>query len=62
MKTIDPFIPVKVEKYDDGEFEMMIEYYKDRKWIRNLTPKGYRELQLLTDKNPEKLSVFCASL
>ncbi|XP_043468307.1 28S ribosomal protein S29, mitochondrial [Leptopilina heterotoma] len=62
FEHLDPFIPVKVEKYDDGEFEMMIEYYKDRKWIRNLTPKGYRELQLLTDKNPGKLSIFCASL
>ena len=41
---------------------MAIEYYKDRKWLRDITPNGQRELQLLTVGNPLKLTEYCASL
>lgn len=62
FEHLDPFLPVVVENYDNEEFEMAIEFYKDRKWLRDITPDGVRELQLLTQGSPLKLAEYCAGL
>ncbi|XP_020281550.1 28S ribosomal protein S29, mitochondrial [Pseudomyrmex gracilis] len=62
FEHLDPFVPVLVEDYNVAEFESMMEYYKERKWIRNITPSGQREIELLTNKNPLILRTHCAAL
>ncbi|KAL6259012.1 hypothetical protein P5V15_008934 [Pogonomyrmex californicus] len=62
FEHLDPFIPVLVDNYNVTEFDSMIEYYKDRKWIRNITPDGQRELELITNKNPAVLMDHCKFL
>ncbi|XP_011158728.2 28S ribosomal protein S29, mitochondrial [Solenopsis invicta] len=59
FEHLDPFIPVLVENYNIAEFDSMIEYYKDRKWIRNITPSGQKELELISNKNPLALLEQC---
>lgn len=62
FEHLDPFLPVLVEDFNNAEFDSMIEYYKDRKWIRNITPDGQRELELITNKNPLVLMDRCKFL
>ncbi|KAL0103335.1 hypothetical protein PUN28_017545 [Cardiocondyla obscurior] len=62
FEHLDPFIPVLVENYNDAEFDSIIEYYKDRKWIRNITPTGQKEIELLSNKNPLNLMEQCKFL
>jgi len=62
FEHLDPFIPVLVDDYNVAEFVSMIEYYKDRKWIRNITSSGQRELELITNRNPFVLMDQCKFL
>lgn len=62
FEHLDPFLPISIGNYDNEEFEMIIEYYKDRKWLRDISPDGVREVQLLTAGNPLKITEFCAGL
>jgi len=62
FEYLDPFIPVLVDDYNITEFDSMIEYYKDRKWIRNITSSGQKELELITNKNPLNLMEQCKFL
>ncbi|XP_014233402.1 28S ribosomal protein S29, mitochondrial [Trichogramma pretiosum] len=59
---LDPFLPISVENYTEDEFNTVIEYYKNRKWIRNLSSDGQKELQLLSGGNPYKLMEYCKHL
>ncbi|RLU15970.1 hypothetical protein DMN91_011728 [Ooceraea biroi] len=52
FEHLDPFLPILTDDYTVAEFETIVEYYKERKWIRNITPSGQRELELITHKNP----------
>ncbi len=29
-ETLDPFIPIEVPKFDEGELDIMIDYYVDK--------------------------------
>lgn len=62
FEHLDPFIPVMTENYSLAEFDAMIEYYKERKWIRNITPNGQRELELISNKHPLSLLDQCKFL
>ncbi|XP_012063014.1 PREDICTED: 28S ribosomal protein S29, mitochondrial [Atta cephalotes] len=62
FEHLDPFVPIVVDDYNSAEFDSIIEYYKDRKWIRNITPSGQRELELVTNKNPLILIDYCKFL
>ncbi|XP_012260671.1 28S ribosomal protein S29, mitochondrial [Athalia rosae] len=62
FEHLDPFIPISVEPYSDAEFKNVIDYYKDRKWIRDIDEDGVHELKLLSAKNPFKLMNLCAPL
>ena len=59
---LDPFLPVAVENYTQDEFDTVIEYYKNRKWIRHITLEGQKELKLLSGSNPFKLMEYCKHL
>ncbi|XP_014467500.1 PREDICTED: 28S ribosomal protein S29, mitochondrial [Dinoponera quadriceps] len=62
FEHLDPFLPVQVDEYNSAEFDSMIEYYKERKWIRSITPEGQKELELITNKNPLTLMKQCSFL
>ncbi|XP_070151335.1 small ribosomal subunit protein mS29 [Polyergus mexicanus] len=62
FEHLDPFVPVLVDDYNIAEFDSMIEYYKDRKWIRNITASSQRELELITNRNPFVLMDQCKFL
>ncbi|XP_053973455.1 28S ribosomal protein S29, mitochondrial [Hylaeus volcanicus] len=62
FEHVDPFVPVCVENYTSDEFNTIMEYYKDRKWIRNITANGQRELELLSNRNPLELWTRCKPL
>lgn len=62
FEHMDPFLPVAVENYTNDEFYVVAEYFKDRKWIRNISDEGLRELQLLSGGNPYRFMELCTSL
>ncbi|XP_011300119.1 28S ribosomal protein S29, mitochondrial, partial [Fopius arisanus] len=62
FELLDPFLPVHVQEYTADEFETTMEYYKNRKWVREITPEGQRELELLSNRNPYRLMRLTASL
>ncbi|XP_012235590.1 small ribosomal subunit protein mS29 [Linepithema humile] len=62
FEHLDPFLPILVDDYNVTEFDSMIEYYKDRKWIRDITSSRQKELELLSNKNPLVLMAQCKFL
>ncbi|XP_015593883.1 28S ribosomal protein S29, mitochondrial [Cephus cinctus] len=62
FEHMDPFLPVHVKNYTTDEFEIIAEYYKNRKWIRDISKQGLRELQLLSQNNPYKFMEYCTPL
>lgn len=62
FEHLDPFVPISVENLTQDEFDAMVDYYKNRKWIRTITPEGEKELLLLSGSNPEKLMEVCKHL
>lgn len=62
FEHIDPFIPIKLDNFNEKEYLSCIDYYLNRRWIQN-TEKGFdEELRFLSGKNPFKLMNLCASL
>lgn len=55
FEHLDPFIPIRVGLYNDIEFDNIIDYYVDRKWITNITPGVDEELKLLSGRNAYSL-------
>lgn len=62
FEHLDPFIPIHVGLYDDIEYNNVIDYYLDRKWITNLAPGADKELKLLSGQNPYSLKQQTKSL
>ncbi|KAI4504160.1 hypothetical protein M0802_000631 [Mischocyttarus mexicanus] len=62
FEFIDPFLPVLVKNYTKTEFESIMEYYNDRKWVRNITSNGLAEIWALTAGHPLEIMTFCRSL
>lgn len=62
FEYIDPFVPIKVNLYNDLEFDNMINYYLDRKWIQNYTPGLDKELKFICGGNGFKLKTITAPL
>lgn len=62
FEHLDPFLPISVDNYNNEEFNNVMDYYKDRKWIRNITENGQKEIELVSNKNPYLLMKFTASL
>lgn len=62
FEQLDPFLPICVESYTKEEFKTMLEYYKDRKWIRDISPQGEKEIELLSSRIPLELWLFSKPL
>lgn len=62
FEHIDPFVPMRVDLFSDFEFDNMINYYLDRKWIPTYTPGLDKELKFLSGKNAYKLKQLTAPL
>lgn len=62
FEHLDPFIPVRVDAYDELEFYNYIKYYLDRKWIQNYEPGVDKELDFLSGRNGHNLRHITAPL
>lgn len=62
FEHVDPFVPMRVDLYNDLEFDNIINYYLDRKWIQNYTPGLDKELKFLCGGNGYKLKIMTAPL
>lgn len=62
FEFIDPFVPMRVNLYNDQEFDNFINYYLDRKWIQNYVPGLDKELKVLSGRNGYKLKLVTAPL
>lgn len=62
FEHLDPFIPIRVEPYNEKEFDSCIAYYVNRKWIQSASEGFDKELEFLSNKNPYKLMDMCKSL
>ncbi|XP_070495607.1 small ribosomal subunit protein mS29 [Chironomus tepperi] len=62
FEHLDPFVPIKVDKYDERQFDSCISYYVNRKWIQNTSEGFDKELKFLSNSNPYKLMELCNSI
>lgn len=60
FEHIDPFIPVMVPELSTAEFNNMLDYYEEKRWLQKTG--GRKELEFLTSKLPGELMNRCASL
>jgi small subunit ribosomal protein S29 len=60
FEHIDPFIPVMVPELTTSEFNNMLDYYEEKRWLQKTG--GRKELEFLTSKLPSELMVRCAPL
>ncbi|KFB40218.1 hypothetical protein ZHAS_00007594 [Anopheles sinensis] len=62
FEHLDPFVPIRVDGYNDSEYHSCIQYYLDRKWIQAAEPGFEVELKMLSCQNPYQLMQLCSSL
>lgn len=62
FEHVDPFVPIRVDNFNEKEFRSCIEYYLERKWIQNNEPGFDEELKYLSASNPYRLMNICAPL
>lgn len=55
FEHLDPFVPIHVDQFNDLEFQNMIKYYIDRKFLINFEPGFDEQLKFLTNKNGRQL-------
>lgn len=60
FEHIDPFIPVMVPELSTVEFNNMLDYYEEKRWLQKTG--GRKELEFLTSKLPGELMNRCAPL
>ena len=60
--ALDPFLPVKVPAFSDGEVDTMIDYYVAKRFIREeaATDSGRKEVRFLTAGSPKDFMKFSA--
>lgn len=61
FEHLDPFIPVKVDNYSEKELMSCMNYYRERKWVREVDGQD-QELAFLSNYNPYELMRVCSSL
>jgi hypothetical protein len=51
---LDPFIPIEVLPYTQGELDTMIDFHVDKKYIRDIAKSdlGREEIHFMTSRNP----------
>lgn len=62
FECLDPFIPILLENYTKAEFESLMEYYKERKWVRDINEDGLTEIWALSIGHPLEIRQICKSL
>ncbi|KFB38339.1 hypothetical protein ZHAS_00005692 [Anopheles sinensis] len=62
FEHLDPFVPIRVNAYNEAEFHSCIQYYLDRKWIAAVKPGFVEELKQMSCLNPFQLMRLCSSL
>ncbi|XP_055842839.1 28S ribosomal protein S29, mitochondrial [Episyrphus balteatus] len=62
FEHLDPFVPIRVDNFNEKEFKSCIDYYLDRRWIQNNEPGFDQELKYLSASNPFRLMNICAPL
>lgn len=60
FEHIDPFIPVMVPELSTMEFNNMLDYYEEKRWLQKTNAR--KELEFLTSKLPADIMFQCASL
>ncbi|XP_050549054.1 28S ribosomal protein S29, mitochondrial [Daktulosphaira vitifoliae] len=60
FQLIDPFIPIMVPELDKIEFNNMLDYYEEKRWLQK--PGGRQELEFLSSRLPAELMIRCAPL
>lgn len=64
-ETLDPFVPIPVDDYNEVEMRSAIDYFLDRHWLQNPmagSDIGRRELATLSAHNPRLLADVCRPL
>ena len=59
FETMDPFVPVEVPNYTQGELDAIMHFYAHHGWFANpaaLKKEGRAEIVFLSDSNPRELS------
>ena len=61
-EALDPFVPVHVPAYSEGEADVMIDYLADKKYISQVatTEAGRAEFKFLTGRKPLDLRDYSA--
>ena len=61
-EALDPFVPVHVPAYSEGEADVMIDYLADKKYISQVatTEAGRAEIKFLTGRKPLDLRDYSA--
>ncbi|XP_055910940.1 28S ribosomal protein S29, mitochondrial [Eupeodes corollae] len=62
FEHLDPFVPIRVDNFNEKEFRSCIDYYLDRRWIQNCEQGFDEELKFLSASNPYRLMNICAPL
>lgn len=62
FEHLDPFIPIRVDYYNDEEYNNCYEYYLNRKWIQMQSPGLKDELDFISGRNPYRFMEVCAPL
>ncbi|XP_028138289.2 28S ribosomal protein S29, mitochondrial [Diabrotica virgifera virgifera] len=61
FEHLDPFIPVHVADYSKKELTSCMDYYRERKWVKDY-PGLDEEVQFVSGSNPYRLMKVCAPL
>jgi len=53
---LNPFVPIEIPSYSKEELDTMIDYYVDKRYIREIaaTDMGREEIRFLTNRNPRE--------
>lgn len=62
FEHLDPFIPIKLENFTHEEFNTMLDYYENRRWLKPLDSNHRAELEVITDRNPLEMWMYCSRL
>lgn len=62
FEHLDPFIPIRVDYYNDTEYHNCYEYYLNRKWIQLERPGLKEQLEFVSGRNPYRFMEVCAPL
>lgn len=60
FEDLDPFVPVQVPELNDLEFNNLLDYYEDRRWLQK--PGGRDEIEFISSRIANDIRHYCAPL